>query len=223
MNPSLTRARKRTLAATAVVAVLGCAALVQGTRAVAAPHATGTLAAVVQPHTEGHVTGDAWVRYSVDPQNPLRRFTFDAHGNPYKIENGQIVFGAAHGSVKIDHPEPMPDGSIKHHKGSVKVDYVMATGPVAVVSGVVDGGVDFPKGERMSFSVYDDPRGKKFDRMGFSWGVVDGRCHRMGMAPAPFTSYASGRGYQVKDAPLPYATGDVKPPADPPPCTPGKS
>lgn len=209
----------RSLAAAVLATMIGGAALVHATDASAAPESEATVVTPDTQTTQGHVTGDAWVRYSVDPANPLRRFTFDAHGNPYKIVNGQIVFGAARGSVKIDHPEPMPDGTVKHHKGSVKVDYVMATGPLAVVSGVIDGGADYPIGERVSFSVYDDPRGKKFDRMGFSWGVVDGRCHRVGLAPAPFTSYASGTGYQVKDAPLPYSPDDVKPPADPPACT----
>jgi hypothetical protein len=70
----------------------------------------------------------------------------------------------------------------------------------------------------MSFSVYADPRGHKYDRMGFSWGVVDGRCHRMGMAPAPFTSYVSGKGYTVEHAEPPVPPADPEGPADPPPC-----
>ena len=166
----------------------------------------------------GHVTGDAWVRFSVDPQNPLRRFTFNAHGNPYKVVDGRIVFGDARGSVAIDHPEPKPDGTVVHHRATVKVDYVMTSGPVAVVSGRVDSGKDLPIGQRASFSVYDDPRGSRYDRMGFSWGVVDGQCHRAGMAPAPFTSYASERGYVVKDAPLPQVQAGAKPPVEPGPC-----
>jgi hypothetical protein len=53
----------------------------------------------------------------------------------------------------------------------------------------------------------------------FSWGVVDGRCHRMGMAPAPFTAYSSRRGYAVTAAELPAIPANAQPPADPPACT----
>ncbi|KNX39247.1 hypothetical protein VV01_06290 [Luteipulveratus halotolerans] len=199
------------------LAVGAVAALALTGAAVAQPSATATDRTTVQ-RAEGHVTGDAWVKFSVDPQNPLRRFTFDAHGNPYKVADGRIVFGDARGSVSIDHPEPKPDGTVVHHRATVKVDYVMATGPVAVVSGLIDSGSDLPIGERASFTVYDDPRSTRHDRMGFSWGVVDGQCHRAGKAPAPFTSYASGPGYTVKDAPLPRVPAGAEPQVEPGPC-----
>ncbi|KAB2344109.1 hypothetical protein [Actinomadura rudentiformis] len=57
-----------------------------------------------------------------------------------------------------------------------------------------------------------DPRGNKYDRMGFSWGALDGACTQYNSAPAPFNSYVSGAGYTVKHAELPPipadATGD---------------
>ncbi|MGI8335866.1 hypothetical protein ACRYCC_38470 [Actinomadura scrupuli] len=168
---------------------------------------------------EGHVTGDAWVRFSVDPGNPLRRFIFDAHGNAFKFVDGKLVMGDAHGTVRFNHPAEDPDGVVRDHWGTVDVDYVMTGGPVAVVSGTSSGNVGWPKGTRMSFSVYADPRGHEHDRMGFSGGVVDGRCHRMGMAPAPFTSYVSGKGYTVKHADVPLPPEGAEGPADPPPCT----
>lgn len=134
-------------------------------------------------HAEGHVTGDAWVRYPLDPQNPLRRFIFDAHGNAFRFDGKKMVVGAARGTVRFDHPVPQPDGT------------------------------------RMAFSVYADPRGHRYDRVGFSWGAVDGRCLRMGLAPAPFTTYASGRGYRVEHAGLPAIPEGAEPPVDPPACT----
>jgi hypothetical protein len=167
----------------------------------------------------GHVTGDAWVRYSLDPGNPLRRFIFDAHGNAFKFVDGKMVLGDAHGTVRFDHPAPDPDGVVRDHWGTVDVDYVMTGGPVAVVSGTSRGTIGWPDGTRMAFTVYADPRGHRYDRMGFSWGAVDGRCLRMGMAPAPFTSYVSGKGYTVRHAELPVPPEDVQAPAEPPACT----
>jgi hypothetical protein len=214
------------IAAAAVAATgTGCITLLAstgGSAALAAPPAhvatAGSEAGAAKPK-EGHVTGDAWVRYSMDPGNPLRRFIFDAHGNPFKIVNGKVVMGDAHGTVKFNHPGKDSDGVVRDHWGTVDVDYVMTGGPVAVVSGTSPGSVGWPKGTRMSFTVYADPRGRKYDRMGFSWGVVDGRCHQMGMAPAPFTSYVSGKGYTVEHAELPVLPENVEGPADPEPCT----
>lgn len=182
---------------------------------------TGIRAGAGQSHRAGHVTGDAWVSFSIDPGNPLRRFIFSAHGNPYKVVDGRFVMGDASGTVRFNHRGPDPDGVVRDHWGKVDVDYLMTTGPVAVVSGTSTGGHGWPAGTRMSFSVYDDPRGDRYDRVGFSWGVVDGRCHRMGMAPAPFTTYASGKGYTVRAAALPAIAADVLPPVDPPACTDG--
>ncbi|MCO6006856.1 hypothetical protein NE236_17865 [Actinoallomurus purpureus] len=190
-------------------AAVGSIVLLTGATAQAAP---------VSPK-EGHVTGDAWVRFPLDPQNPLRRFIFDAHGNAFRFTGGKMIVGDARGTVRFDHPESDPDGVVRHHWATVKVDYLMTAGPVAVVSGTSKGVIGEPDGTRMAFSVYADPRGHRYDRMGFSWGAVDGRCLRMGLAPAPFTTYASGRGYTVEHAELPAFPPDFQPPADPPPCT----
>lgn len=195
------------LAAGALLAGGGGAALAATRGETARPSADGT--------GQAHVTGDAWVRYSVDAGNPLRRFVFDAHGNPFKVVDGKLVMGDAYGTVRFNHPAEDPDGVVRDHWGSVDVDYVMTGGPVAVVSGISTG----PDRQRMTFTVYDDPRGRRFDRVGFSWGAVDGRCHRMGMAPAPFTSYASGKGYTVRHAELPTVPVGTRPPDDPPACT----
>lgn len=176
----------------AAAAVLGGVALAAGGSALAAD------GAAAKPR-QAHVTGDAWVKFSLDPQNPLRRFVFDAHGAPFKVVDGKLVIGgAAHGTVKYFHP----DGKGGGLWGTVKVDYVMTGGPVAVVSGTVAKGPE-DKGTRKSFSVYSDPRGHKYDRMGFSWGALDDRCTQQDSAPAPFNSYASGKGYTVKHAELP--------------------
>ncbi|MEV5750268.1 hypothetical protein AB0L00_20810 [Actinoallomurus sp. NPDC052308] len=181
---------------------------------------TGTASqAAAAPPKEGHVTGDAWVKYSLDPQNPLRRFVFDAHGNAFRFDGKQMVMGAAHGTVRFDHPVPQPDGTVRHYWGTVRVDYLMTAGPVAVVSGTSEGVIGEPDGTRMAFSVYADPRGHRYDRIGFSWGAVDGRCLHMGLAPAPFTTYASGKGYRVRHAELPAVPDGAQPPVDPPPCT----
>ncbi|GAA4623991.1 hypothetical protein GCM10023196_022490 [Actinoallomurus vinaceus] len=181
---------------------------------------TGATAhAAPAPPKEGHVTGDAWVRFPLDPENPLRRFIFDAHGNAFRFDGKKMIMGAAHGTVRFDHPIPDSNGVIRHYWGTVKVDYVMTAGPVAVVSGTSKGVIGETDGTRMAFSVYADPRGHRYDRMGFSWGAVDGRCLRMGLAPAPFTTYDSGKGYTVKHAELPAVPKDAEPPADPPPCT----
>ncbi|WP_155884714.1 hypothetical protein [Actinomadura flavalba] len=166
------------------------------------------------PVKEGHVAGDAWVRFSADPQNPLRRFVFDAHGHPFKVAGGKVVFGAARGTVRFDHPEP----GGKHNWGTVNVDYVMTGGPVAVVSGTSAGDL-WPKGARMTFTVYDDPRGDRHDRVGFSWGVLDHRCTQMDGGPAPFAPYVSGRGYTVRHAELPTAPEGTQGPDKAPTCT----
>jgi len=213
---TLARATRLTSTAVALTVTIAGAALLAGQ---VPAGATAPPAAPTARAKEGRVTGDAWVSFSIDPGNPLRRFIFDAHGNPYKFVDGKMVLGDAHGTVRFNHPGPDPDGVVRDHWGTVDVDYVMTSGPVAVVSGTSTGNIAFPKGVRMSFSVYDDPRGRKFDRMGFSWGVVDGRCHRMGMAPAPFTAYSSGRGYVVTAAELPPIPANAQPPADPPACT----
>jgi hypothetical protein len=198
---------------------IGGLVLLMGTAAHAAPvFPEGSRAASVSPK-EGHVTGDAWVRYSLDPENPLRRFIVDAHGNAFKFVGKKLVFGAARGTVRFDHPIPGPDGVVHHYWGTVNVDYLMTAGPVAVVSGTSKGVIGEQDGTRMAFSVYADPRGHRYDRVGFSWGTVDGRCLRMGLAPAPFTTYASGKGYTVRHAELPAIPQDFEPPADPPPCT----
>ncbi|MGI5167620.1 hypothetical protein ACQEU3_25040 [Spirillospora sp. CA-253888] len=205
--------RKTTLAATAVAAA--ALTLAGGSAALAAPQHVGTQHVGTQHGgaKEGHVTGDAWVRYSVDPQNPLRRFVFDAHGHPFKVADGKIVFGAARGTVRFDHPGPGGE----HNWGTVNVDYVMTGGPVAIVSGTSPGGL-WPKGARMTFTVYDDPRGDRYDRMGFSWGVVDPRCAQMDGGPAPFTSYVSGKGYRVRHAELPAVPEGTQGPDKVPTC-----
>jgi hypothetical protein len=176
--------------------------------------------ATVTQRQEGHVTGDAWVSFSLDPGNPLRRFVVDAHGNPYKVVGNKVVWGDARGTIKFDHPEPDGNGGVKHHWGSIAVDYVMTAGPVAVISGTSTGNIAFPKGMRLSVSVYDDPRGRRFDRLGFSWGVIDPSCVPSGLAPAPFTKYESGKGYTVRSAELPAVSPGVEAPDPMVPCPP---
>jgi hypothetical protein len=137
-----------------------------------------------------------------------------------------MVFGAARGTVKVNHFSPdKPGEPSKDHWYTIKVDYLMATGPVAVVSGIWQGS-DHPANEkRANLTFYQSPLGHKYDRMGFSWGIVDPRCQQMGNGTAPFSPASSGpyhrwlRGYTVKDAPLPVPTGDFTPPDDPADCS----
>jgi hypothetical protein len=212
--PTRPSVRPRLIAALVTSTVLAAgAALVAGAGSSAAEPV-----AAASGSTEAHVTGDAWVRFSIEPGNPLRRFIVDAHGGPFRVVDGKIVMGDARGTIRMNHPSPDANGVMRDNWGTVAVDYVMTGGPVAVVSGTSTGNAGWPKGTRMSVTVYDDPRGRRFDRIGFSWGVVDGRCHRMGLAPAPFTSYASGPGYHVRSAELPAIPEDTEGPDDPPAC-----
>ncbi|MQY04729.1 hypothetical protein [Actinomadura macrotermitis] len=196
--------------------------------AVAALTATGD--ALAEPAAGGgaaqrsHVTGDAWLRYPGDPQYPFRRFVVDAHGGPFKVVDGKITWGAAHGTIRFDHYAPdRPGGPSVHHWGSVKVDYVMTGGPVAVVSGLRQD--DVPANMRRgTFTFYQDPRGHRYDRMGFSWGLVDPVCQQMGTGPAPFSPASAGpdgrwlKGYTVKDSRFRLPAGDVQQPDEPPNC-----
>ncbi|KAB2342150.1 hypothetical protein [Actinomadura rudentiformis] len=174
---------------------------------------------------EAHVTGDAWVNYPGDKEYPHRRFIVDAHGAPWKIVNNKIQFGAARGTIKFNHYAPdEPGGPSKDHWGSIKVDYVMATGPIAVVSGIRQD--DVPANmRRATLTFYQSPLGHKYDRMGFSWGVVDPRCLQMGTGPAPFSPVSRGphdqriSGYTVKDAPLPVPDGEFEGPDTPADCS----
>ncbi|MBO0513874.1 hypothetical protein [Streptomyces beijiangensis] len=186
------------------LAVAGSALLMTGGSALAAGPQDGGAAPGPK---EAHVSGDAWVRFGADPDNPMRRFIFDAYGAPYRVVDGKVSFThLGHGAVRYFHPKS--PGSKEGWWGTVKVDYVMTGGPVAVVSGTITDGPD-TKGARKSFSVYSDPRGHAFDRMGFSWGVVDARCTQNNAAPAPFNSYVSGRGYTVRSVELPDPGGAV--------------
>lgn len=207
-------------------------AVVAGTAVLCAAGAIGTGSAMAQdkgpPPKESHVTGDAWVKYPGDPEYPYRRFIVDAHGGPWKFVGGKMVMGAARGTVRFDHYSPdEPGGPSKHHWGTIKVDYVMASGPVAVVSGIRqddEHGIP-PNQKRANLTFYQSPRGHKFDRMGFSWGVVYAQCHQMGDGPAPFSTNSSGpfgkwlKGYTVKDAPLQIPTGEFQPPDNPADCS----
>ncbi|WP_131737134.1 hypothetical protein [Actinomadura roseirufa] len=177
------------------------------------------------PFKEAHVTGDAWLNFPGDTEYPYRRFIVDAHGAPWKFVNGKLVLGAARGTVKFDHYAPdVPGGPSKHHWGWIKVDYVMATGPVAIVSGIRQDGA--PANEkRANLTFYQSPRGHEFDRAGFSWGVTLPQCQQMGNGPAPFSAASAGpfgkwlRGYTVKDAPLPIPKGAFQPPDLPEDCS----
>ncbi|WUI02709.1 hypothetical protein OHR68_13165 [Spirillospora sp. NBC_00431] len=180
-----------------------------------------------RPAKEAHVTGDAWLKYPGDPEYPYRRFTVDAHGGPWKFVNGKMVMGAGRGTVKYDHYSPdEPGGPSKHHWGWIKVDYVMATGPVAVVSGIQQDGENTPPNQkRANLTFYQSPLGHRYDRMGFSWGVVFPQCQQMGGGPAPFNPSSPGpsgkwlKGYTVKDAPLTLPAGELQPPDNPPDCS----
>jgi len=210
-------------AATAVATVMVTATTLGTGIALAAPsHGTDTKA------KEAHVTGDAWVKFPADREYPYRRFIVDVNGNPWKIVDGKLVMGAARGTVRFDHYSPdVAGGPSKHHWGSIKVDYVMATGPVAIVSGINEDPDQEPNMRRANLTFYQSPHGHRFDRMGFSWGVVNPACHQMGTGPAPFSPASAGpdghwlRGYTVKDAPLPVpATWEgIQPPDNPPNCS----
>ena len=197
----------------------------------AAASAAAAPAGVAAPATHrappsAHVTGDAWVRYPGDLEYPYRRFVVDAHGGPWKIVNNRMVMGDAHGTVRFDHYAPdEPGGPSVDHWGSIKVDYLMTGGPIAVVSGLRQD-ADIPANQkRATLTFYMSPLGHRYDRMGFSWGVVDARCQQMGTGPAPFSPASASpdgrwlKGYTVKEAPLPIPTGDVEPPAGPPDCS----
>lgn len=177
---------------------------------------------------ESHVTGDAWLKYPGDPEYPYRRFVVDAHGGPWKFVDGKMVMGAARGTVRFDHFAPdVPGGPSTHHWGTIKVDYVMASGPVAVVSGIRqddEHGIP-PNEKRANLTFYQSPRGHRFDRMGFSWGLVYPQCQQMGGGPAPSSPAGAGpdgrwlKGYTVKAAPLEIPTGTIQPPDNPPDCS----
>ncbi|SFP56460.1 MULTISPECIES: hypothetical protein [Actinomadura] len=207
--------------------------LITGVALLGAAGAIGTGSAMAQDNgarapKEAHVTGDAWVTFPGDKEYPYRRFIVDAHGGPWKFVDGKMVMGAARGTVKFDHFSPdEPGGPSQHHWGEIKVDYVMASGPVAVVSGIrVSGAHEVPPNQkRANLTFYQSPRGHKHDRMGFSWGVVFPQCQQMGSGPAPFSPASSGpfgkwlKGYTVKDAPLEIPSGGFQPPDFPPDCS----
>ncbi|WP_157430537.1 hypothetical protein [Actinomadura macra] len=219
----MTHGMRALLAGTAVLAAVGMAGTGSAT-ALAKEQGTGKGKAPA-PVKEAHVTGDAWLKFPADPEYPYRRFIVDAHGAPWKVVNGKIVFGAARGTVKFDHYSPdEPGGPSKHHWGWIKVDYVMATGPVAIVSGIRQD--DVPANEkRANLTFYQSPRGHKWDRAGFSWGVTLAQCQQMGSGPAPHSANSSGpfgkwlAGYTVQDAPLPIPDGEFEQPDFPPDCT----
>ncbi|QKG22411.1 hypothetical protein [Actinomadura verrucosospora] len=177
---------------------------------------------------ESHVTGDAWLKYPGDPQTPYRRFIVDAHGGPWKFVNGKMVMGDARGTVRFDHFAPdTPGGPSTHHWGTIKVDYLMASGPVAVVSGIRqddEHGIP-PNQKRANLTFYQSPRGHRYDRMGFSWGLVFPQCQQMGSGPAPFSPASAGpdgrwmKGYTVKAAPMDLPTGEIQSPDNPPDCS----
>ncbi|WP_433330771.1 hypothetical protein [Spirillospora sp. CA-294931] len=174
---------------------------------------------------ESHVTGDAWVKFPGDPETPYRRFIVDVHGGPWKIVDGKMEWGAARGTIRFNHFAPdKPGGPSKDHWGSIKVDYVMAGGPVAVVSGIRQDGVDANQ-KRGTLTFYQSPLGHKHDRMGFSWGIVNPQCQQMGTGPAPFSPASAGpdgrwlKGYTVKDGGIPLPDDpNVQPPENPPNC-----
>jgi hypothetical protein len=171
----------------------------------------------------GAVHGDAWVDFSIG-REAVRRFTIDAHGNPYKIVDGRMVVGDAHGTVTFDHHMLQGPDAGKDFYGHIDVDYLMTGGPVAVVSGIVREGVSgAPAGSRVSLSVYASPKGHRFDRVGFSWGVVDPRCVPIGLAPAPFAPVVRFNGflggYTVTPAELPSMDGFQGGAPGPAPCS----
>lgn len=176
---------------------------------------------------ESHVTGDAWVKTPADRQFPYRRFIVDAHGGPWKIVNKKMVMGDARGTVRFNHYSPdKPGGPSRDHWNSIKVDYLMTGGPIAVVSGIQQGNVPANQ-KRATLTFYKSPLGHRYDRMGFSWGVVNAQCQQMGTGPAPFNPASAGpdgrwlKGYTVKDAPLqvPAEDSGVQRFEDPADCT----
>lgn len=171
---------------------------------------------------EAVIRGDAWVDYSLG-REAVRRFTIDVRGNAFKIVNGDLVVGAARGTVTYDHYLLHGPDAGKHNYGAIDVDYVMTGGPVAVVSGISRDGVSgAPAGSRVAVSIYDSPKGDRFDRIGFSWGAVDPRCVPIGLAPAPFAPVLRYDGYlggfRVKHAELPSTDGFNGEQPDPPVC-----
>ncbi|MEV4252074.1 hypothetical protein AB0J52_02780 [Spirillospora sp. NPDC049652] len=167
---------------------------------------------------ESSLVGDAWVHFPADPQNPYRRFVVNVHGNPWRLDHGKLVVGAATGTVDIDH---YAQG--EHTWVKLKADYIMAAGPVAVISGLWTDQRD-PNKRRATLTFYQSPQGHRFDRVGFSWGIVNEQCQQMGTGPAPFSPAGPGpdghwlKGYTIKAAPITLPT-QFTPPNDPPDCT----
>jgi hypothetical protein len=84
---TLARASRLTSTAVALTVTIAGAALLAGqdpVGAAAVPEQSSSAppAAPTARAKEGRVTGDAWMSFSIDPGNPLRRFIFDVHGNP---------------------------------------------------------------------------------------------------------------------------------------------
>jgi hypothetical protein len=224
---TVARASRLTSTAVALIVTIAGAARLAGQSPAGAAQAGAALAAVPEqssssppaaptaPAKEGRVTGDAWVSFSIDSGNPLRRFIFDAHGNPYKFVDDKMVMGDAHGTVRFNHPGPDPDGVVRDHWGTVDVDYVMTSGSVAVVSGTSPS--RRACGCRSACTtIRADADSTGWASPGVSSTVAT---TRMGMAPAPFTAYSSGPGYVVTSAELPAIPANAQPPADPPACT----
>ncbi|MCP2335648.1 hypothetical protein [Actinomadura rupiterrae] len=177
----------------------------------------GTASATEPVPKESSLVGDAWVHFPADPENPFRRFIVNVHGNPWRIVDGRLVIGAARGTVDIDHY-----AGGEHTWVKIKADYIMATGPIAVISGLWQDARD-PNKQRATLTFYQSPQGHRFDRVGFSWGVVNEQCQQMGTGPAPFSPAAPGpdghwlKGYTIKPAPIALPTKFL-PPKDPSDC-----
>ncbi|GAA3845359.1 hypothetical protein GCM10022243_09580 [Saccharothrix violaceirubra] len=145
------------------------------------------------------VTGSAQVRYHYVPTEEIK-FEFDAQAAPFTRITPDSPNGRptdARGTVRISH---VIRGTT--YTAEAEVDCLLTGGPSATLTALVTATShgQVPNGERLGFSVLDGHP----DRMGFSWGLVDGTDVRPCMAAAPFTTVVKG-GFKVHhvDAPKP--------------------
>jgi hypothetical protein len=193
---SRTRTFPRRLAALACVAT--AVLTVAGSASPAAPTPAES--------TDASVIGSARVFFHYSPDDDIR-FTFNAHRAPFTRPTDEAPQGTpsdARGTVTFTHRF---DGQDTTYAVEAEVECLLTGGPSATLTAIVTESShgQMEVGQRLGFSVYDggtDEDGRSQDRMGFSWGVADGRDLRPCMAPAPFTEVTAGD-YAVQHADVP--------------------
>jgi hypothetical protein len=182
----------------ALITLAAAATLLTGISAVpgaaASPDAAGA-----KPTRSASVTGSAQIRYHPAPDDDIR-FHFDAHAAPFTRPIPEAPSGLptdARGTVRFSH---VIDGTTYH--AEAEVDCLLTGGPVATLTAIITSTSHghLPDGQRLGFSVLDG----NHDRMGFSWGLVDGRELRPCLAPAPFAETVRG-GFTVRHADVPLS------------------